>query len=785
MMSLISGQAAAAAVPAGENAYLLIQIDEDEPRRIAAAMLPFVFSDATDVMSIDESDVGLVAERLQAEWAKDRTLRLSLIALNGNCDPDVRAEVFAALDDLLEQDEARAFARNRLFSCPLPASVDIESVIAQANEASALRIESLLLEVASAQPIVREIHDTVRITAMDLTGGIDEPQFFDALEVSGGFGTLVAATDRLALDTAMLNLLQHPAVQSVRNYRPLLAALLTSLHELQGEICLPRMQSDSRSLPDEDREREKAKDFRVAAYPLKDRVDREIQEILRLLSVGNWQLAGRYADQLIERQLSEGTSYYAIRTLGTLASKAKEMNEPHLYLALALRAVELNPDNIAYSQVADAYAVLGDYQRALDNYNAGLRLGEDNWAIKGRAHTYRRMGMLELALSEFDRALGVGVIDSYSLTGKGDVLHDMGRLAEALQIYDQAVVLFSDATSLNGRAMVLREMGRYEEALAALKEAQEMFPLDPVHRTAYAEVLKDLGRYDEAIAVLNTVRAEYPNEPAAWCALADTHRLAGRPAESIDEYRRAVSRFPQIGAAISGLAAALKDAGKYEEALAIYDELHQSTPSSQYALGRGDVLLQAGRYEEALQAYDAEIAAFPYSLFATASKVSLLLALRRVAEARALMENVAVEQDSRQYWVFHHLRGIAELRMENFDDAEAIITRGVRKCPFATHRNVFVATRAYIALRRRDYRRALQSVGDQMDATTDVMRLHAFGALHDAAEASTVYDRLRRVERADLASLRDKIASVFMFGSTETTEESLFEQELEFLSLAA
>ena len=103
------------------------------------------------------------------------------------------------------------------------------------------------------------------------------------------------------------------------------------------------------------------------------------------------------------------------------------------------------------------------------------------------------------ALFWYGRAADLAPLSAKGWFGRGYALRKLGRLAEALSCFDQALLLDLESIPVEAnRGYVLRELGRFKDAVAAFDAA---LLENPVHIKAMAGrgmALVDLGRLDEA-----------------------------------------------------------------------------------------------------------------------------------------------------------------------------------------------------------------------------------------------------------------------------------------------
>ena len=98
-------------------------------------------------------------------------------------------------------------------------------------------------------------------------------------------------------------------------------------------------------------------------------------------------------------------------------------------------------------------------------------LGRNEEALSDiiKAEILRDLGRLNEALDVIETALNKEPDNSIHLTLKAVILDDMGRFDEALDTIDKGLKKGEDPIGLEYKASILKSMGRYDEALSATR----------------------------------------------------------------------------------------------------------------------------------------------------------------------------------------------------------------------------------------------------------------------------------------------------------------------------
>jgi tetratricopeptide (TPR) repeat protein len=220
---------------------------------------------------------------------------------------------------------------------------------------------------------------------------------------------------------------------------------------------------------------------------------------------------------------------------------------------------------------------------------------------------------------------------------QGDRLYTLGRSAEAIERYDEALALTPRADVYNNRGVALERLGRLEEAFESFSQAV-------VCRSDYAAaffnrggVLCALGRWSEALADYDQAVALLPDHSATYwnnrgLALGELNRWA----EAADSFIKARSLDPAYADAEAALSVAQRRLGQLDAALSSADQALRIQPDHPEALtSRGLALAALGRFEAALESHERALALRPAYLEALNNAGVSLDALDRTDEALA------------------------------------------------------------------------------------------------------------------------------------------------------
>jgi tetratricopeptide (TPR) repeat protein len=191
------------------------------------------------------------------------------------------------------------------------------------------------------------------------------------------------------------------------------------------------------------------------------------------------------------------------------------------------------------------------------------------------------------------------------LIDEGNALEDEGRISEALQRYETAMLLSPNLarTHLN-HGNILLTIGKPEEALTDYARA---LILDPEYAAAHynsGNANARLGRYEAAQEFYLKAICLQPDFVDAVVALGCVQDDLGYHEEAVTSYRRALEIRPDYAEVHGNLGKVLKELGKIDEAIAAYHRALEIAPAYAEAYGGlGIAQMELGQFDAAVENY--------------------------------------------------------------------------------------------------------------------------------------------------------------------------------------
>jgi tetratricopeptide (TPR) repeat protein len=240
-------------------------------------------------------------------------------------------------------------------------------------------------------------------------------------------------------------------------------------------------------------------------------------------------------------------------------------------------------------------------------------------ADSNHADALHLMGLLSFQARQFDQAIA-WIERAIRQNPKADYLSNLGsafkqagRLDEALQVFDKTNQLKPDDPLLWCRlAAIFVALGRNAEALLTYQQALK---LDPhCWEAAYhcGELLRGSERFEEALSYFNRCNEWRPDHARTLQARARCLRALRRFEECLAENVRAHALDPADPISCNNVGNALASLDRPDEALRFFDKALALQPNSgEVLLNKASALMQVDRFDEAMVIYDHAVAVDP------------------------------------------------------------------------------------------------------------------------------------------------------------------------------
>lgn len=269
-----------------------------------------------------------------------------------------------------------------------------------------------------------------------------------------------------------------------------------------------------------------------------------------------------------------------------------------------------------------------------------------------------------------------------------------------------------DPGALSLRAALAMDRKDYADAIADLRSALRDSPDDADMLRLLARAYVANGDRPLAMQTLESVIAHAPQDVESHLLLAGLHAREGKPADAVPVLRAALAARPNDARVATRLAQSLVEARELDQAKTLARALvgrKDTAPAGHYYLG---LVAEAQSDRKAAEAaYRASLALSPTGTEPLSRLVSLLLAGKRTAEARAVLERAAAGAPNHP--VAMQLLGELDLQAKAYPQAAQRFEAAIRAQPtwWLPYRALAIAAREQgnLAAARAAYERGVRA----------------------------------------------------------------------------
>ncbi len=277
---------------------------------------------------------------------------------------------------------------------------------------------------------------------------------------------------------------------------------------------------------------------------------------------------------------------------------------------------QLSDANLSVALVNRGIALedLGEYERAIDDYNEVIRLGLDNAAAyNNRGGAYQALGESLQALEDFRRAIQINPDYALAFYNRGNVYQLLGEMGLAIEDYNEAIRLDpSDPAAFRNRGVAYRAIGDFDRAIEDFDAATRLAPYDARPFIARGSVYHLLDDYQRALEEFDAAIRLDPGNSDAYGGRADAYRLQGQHLLAIEDFDEAIRLNPDYAWAYGGRGASHMAFDQYDRAIEDFDEAVRLDPHDTWVLyNRGLAYAALSEPMRAIEDYDRVIGLEP------------------------------------------------------------------------------------------------------------------------------------------------------------------------------
>jgi tetratricopeptide (TPR) repeat protein len=286
------------------------------------------------------------------------------------------------------------------------------------------------------------------------------------------------------------------------------------------------------------------------------------------------------------------------------------------------------------------------FKEALYCYDAATRLSPAHGeTLLGKAQVLENLERFDEALQILDRVLDLNEDDVMGWKQKIALLQKLGRFDEALEAYQELMPLVSDKESLdNERGKLLMNLGKFDEAALCFNSIIEKDPDNIDAHLNLGDILLNLKQYDEAYQCFNKVAELDPKNSGAWYRRGLIQDRWGRWGAAIQFFNWAIALKDSYSEAWMSKGDVLKVHGDLKDALYSYQKVTALEPENEEAwYNRARVHWELGQHDEAMKCVDTLLVMSPKSKSAIELKASVVEKLKEKKDEAAKDEEYLME----------------------------------------------------------------------------------------------------------------------------------------------
>jgi tetratricopeptide (TPR) repeat protein len=609
-----------------------------------------------------------LCEELNNDAERHEILELFLMGMDTSFSEELRREAMEIVAGTLFTNVAvEKFVKNRVFGTPVPKGFDPQKAFQIAEQANYTALAKWYQQLTDSKSIIVALRNAWTLSLLDAESKVQlsrqnlDKDFTDK-GIFADFVFAVLAHNERAFDTAIV---KHS--DTVRQLGIGQSAIF--LYEIKSVISndFSWNQNSDQEESNEDFENDTSERTFIAEFndlinEFSGKTKRKIRgkkgediELIKLgkfyhdisipnqiawikdkIASGDLKNAEKEILSIIRNQDIRSDPEHLCKSLCDIAEYYQKNNMIEMSDLIAGKAIDLNPDDsVPHNIIAENFRAKNKLEDAINKYGYIINTFNGVVAHRGKAETLRQMGKLPEALKVYNEIVLVFGIDVITLSGKAETLRQMGRLSEALECYNETIQAFSkEVIPRTAKAETLRQMGRLLEALECYNETILEFSNDVFAHTGKAETLRQMGRLPDALECYNETIRAFNNSVFAHTGKAETLRQMGRLPEALESYNETIGAFSNDVVARAGKAETLRQMGRLTEALEWYDEIIQSFSNNVVARsGKAETLRQMGKLSEALECYNETIQAFSNNVVACCGKAETLRQMGKLLQA--------------------------------------------------------------------------------------------------------------------------------------------------------
>lgn len=317
--------------------------------------------------------------------------------------------------------------------------------------------------------------------------------------------------------------------------------------------------------------------------------------------------------------------------------------------------------------------------KALDSWTTNDPQSDKAIVYGSRANVYADLKRHDLALADFNAALGIEPNDVTRLYNRGNSLYHLGMFDAALSDFNRALELDPDYwQAYHNRGMILGDVrGDLEGALNDFNKALSQTPGDAMTLNMRARIYEKLHQPEKALADFAKALESDPGGVSIWVNRGALFSREKKLALAIADFDQALRLDPANQTALQNRGSALMGLRRYEAVIADLSRLSAPVPEASVILGLA--CLRLNRLDDALRYLDRGLSQKPAYALGLMNRAEVYRRMNKPEmEMKDLDRAVAVSSTTARP---HAFRGSMLLLRGRVKEAEAEGITAVRLNP--------------------------------------------------------------------------------------------------------
>ncbi|MEM7375266.1 MAG: tetratricopeptide repeat protein [Bacteroidota bacterium] len=305
-------------------------------------------------------------------------------------------------------------------------------------------------------------------------------------------------------------------------------------------------------------------------------------------------------------------------------------------LADIVEALDANPGYIeALLFRGDVYTKRSEWEQALEAYSEVLKQQRSANAFHKRAYVYQRMGQIDKALTDLNRAVDLRPTLETAW-------FDRGLIHQAAQRYDQALADFDQVLRLQpGNSKAFCRKGEVWVAKGDSDSARHHFSLamqmDPNDAEPYYQrslLLLSEDNVQEALKDVEIALRKDPSRAESFLTRGRIHLKTGNKNNALKDFNRTIDLNPLLSLGYAYRGETHISLGNLRKAQADFEQaIAQGSLRPEAYIGLGDIYLERQNFEKALEKYDVAVQIAPQSPLGYLKRANYFFRFKQYEEA--------------------------------------------------------------------------------------------------------------------------------------------------------